>query len=153
MARDMKTLAKILTSPGKRRAGKKKIARFLGVTHVSVIQWDTGKYRHTKGPSRTLAALAGNVGATQPDLVRLVASCEMPRTGGYDRMVRLIGTYATFRLLDVESATLEEWREMGREHRAVPRFALLLEVCDIFAPEHVDVIRANAAKELGQTTQ
>ena len=150
MARDMKTLGQILTLPGKRRMGKKRIAQFLGVSHVSVIQWETGKYRHTKGPSRTLASFACRVGATQPDLVRLVASLEMPRTGGYDRMVRLLGVYATFRLLDVESATLEEWRETGREHRAVPRFALLLEVCDIFAPEHVEVIRANAAKELEQ---
>ena len=108
MARDMKTLGQILTLPDKRRMGKKRIARFLGVSHVSVIQWNQGKYRHTKGPSRTLASLACKVGVEQPDLVRLVASLEMPRTGGYDRMVRLIGTYATFRLLDVESATLED---------------------------------------------
>jgi hypothetical protein len=75
---------------------------------------------------------------THPDIVRLSATLPLG-DDAWDRLVRIVGSYKAATIIQ-GGGTLEDWRIDGTP-LAVRRIAVLLEACELFAPEVIETIK------------
>jgi hypothetical protein len=149
-AQRLRELVRILGTP-ERPIGQRALAEYLGTSQVTVSHWWGGRpvgpvrrvYPRPTGPCSALILLALTVGELHPELVRTTATLPLgDEWSGWGRIVRILGYARAARLCNGPRQSLDAWRDAGREPLAVRRIAVLLEACELFAPEVIETIKS-----------
>jgi hypothetical protein len=148
-AQRLRKLVRILGTP-EQPIGQRALAEYLGTSQVTVSHWWGGRpakrnKRTTPSPKGSYASLiliSLIVGEKQPEIVRLAASLPLGAPfSGWKTLVRVLGFAKAALFCSGPLESYEAWQERGSEPRAVLRLAVLLETCELLAPEVIEKIK------------